>query len=131
MNFNFTDQTHCVADVADVDQVNYLVVFLTGQTPFPDGAGGAVYLSWPSLNGGPSEWQYLGYLSNQKPSAIFKVARNKSQEAAEQTMISKFSQQMQQSQIVSVRKRVEYLEIGMHFFLYSRLLLRSEFQLNQ
>jgi hypothetical protein len=30
--------------------------------------GGAVYLSWNGV------WQYLGFVSNDKPSAIFKVS---------------------------------------------------------
>merc|ERR1740128_1552206 len=34
--------------------------------------GGAVYFAWPDPSGGPPNWQLLGYITNQKPSAIFR-----------------------------------------------------------
>jgi protein Hikeshi len=82
-----------VIPVSNIDQANHLVVFMTGQVPFPDGfAGGgkyyvmhivrlilvrnghlslSVYFSWPSAEA-PS-WIYLGRISNNKPSAIFRL----------------------------------------------------------
>ena len=58
-----------------------LQVFLTGQQPFPDGTGGAVYFCWPPSQpeqaGSEPAWQYLGMISNQKPSAIFKISKLK------------------------------------------------------
>ena len=54
---------------------------MTGQQPFPEGTGGAVYFSWPptqpELSGEGASWQYLGMISNQKPSAIFKISKIK------------------------------------------------------
>jgi len=49
--------------------INHLVVFLTGTTPLPAGFGAGIYFGWPPY----SDWKFLGYLSNEKPSMIFKV----------------------------------------------------------
>ena len=67
------DETHCVFNIDNAASVNHIVVFLTGTMPFPEGMGGAVYFSWPSPDGNVT-WQYLGYICNEKPSAIFKVS---------------------------------------------------------
>ena len=57
----------------DVQSVNHVVVFLTGQVPFSDGFGGSIYFGWPT-EGGVS-WQLLGFITNEKPSAIFKISK--------------------------------------------------------
>nr|XP_039255984.1 protein Hikeshi-like [Styela clava] len=59
-------------DLEDITDANHIVVFMTGQTPFPDGFGGAVYLNLPSASG-ESNWLLLGHLTNQKPSSIYKI----------------------------------------------------------
>merc|ERR1712243_68578 len=68
--------TNFIAEIPEADSVNHVVVFLSGQVPFPEGIGGAVYFSWPQSEGGQS-WQLLGTISNSKPSAIFRVAKLK------------------------------------------------------
>ncbi|KZT52593.1 DUF775-domain-containing protein [Calocera cornea HHB12733] len=62
------DNTHCVFNIPSASTVNHVCVFLTGQTPFPDGWAATVHWNWPGRG-----FQLLGMLSNQKPSAIFRV----------------------------------------------------------
>uniref|UniRef100_A0A0R3WIT0 DUF775 domain-containing protein n=1 Tax=Hydatigena taeniaeformis TaxID=6205 RepID=A0A0R3WIT0_HYDTA len=45
---------------------------LTGQAPFPDGYGAGVHFGL--VENGLANWSYLGYLSNDRPSAIFRVS---------------------------------------------------------
>ena len=74
--------------VDGAENVNHIVVFLTGQVPFSEGFGGSIYLGWPSANTGGEvsasldcvSWQLLGFISNEKPSAIFKIAKVKPHE---------------------------------------------------
>ena len=64
-----------VFNLADYESVNHVVVFMLGTVAFPAGMGGAVYFSFPDPNsaGGPV-WQLLGFITNDKPSAIFKIS---------------------------------------------------------
>ena len=104
--FRQVDSTHAMIDVDGVGSFNHIVVFLTGQQPFPDGTGGAVYFSWPNpdaIGQGASAWHYLGMISNQKPSAIFKVAKSKGTISDDEQRISQmFNQQMLQTQTQKV-----------------------------
>lgn len=64
-----------VFNLADYESVNHVVVFMLGTVAFPAGMGGAVYFSLPDPDsvGGPV-WQLLGFITNDKPSAIFKIS---------------------------------------------------------
>ncbi len=61
------------------ESINHVVVFLTGQVPFSEGFGGSIFIGWPGPDGtiDSVSWQLLGYITNDKPSAIFKIARVK------------------------------------------------------
>ncbi|CAD5225781.1 unnamed protein product [Bursaphelenchus okinawaensis] len=67
-------ETEFVCEIPNADAINHLVVFLTGVQPFPDGMGGSVFIRWPQ-DSGEVNWHYLGFIANEKPSAIFKVAQ--------------------------------------------------------
>lgn len=62
-----------IFNLPDYENVNHVVVFMLGTVPFPTGMGGAVYFSFPDPNVG-QVWQLLGFITNEKPSAIFKIS---------------------------------------------------------
>lgn len=63
-----------VFNLPDYENVNHVVVFMLGTVPFPAGTGGAVYFSFPDPVSGAAVWQLLGFITNDKPSAIFKIS---------------------------------------------------------
>lgn len=69
-----------VFNLPDYENVNHVVVFMLGTVPFPAGMGGAVYFSFPDPASGSQVWQLLGFITNDKPSAIFKISGLKSGE---------------------------------------------------
>ncbi|XP_068593328.1 protein Hikeshi [Cebidichthys violaceus] len=75
-----TEATQVAADkfvfnLLDYENVNHVVVFMLGTVPFPAGTGGAVYFSFPDpVSGTGSVWQLLGFITNDKPSAIFRIS---------------------------------------------------------
>ena len=71
----------------NIATVNHVVVFLTGDIPFSEGFGGAIYFGWPTESNDVS-WQYLGYITNEKPSAIFKLGKVKPEDAVQNPFAS-------------------------------------------
>lgn len=69
-SFTQVSETQFLTNLTCPSTSLHIVVFIT--EPFPEGYGGAIYFNWP--NPQPT-WQYLGYISNNKPSAIFKVSQ--------------------------------------------------------
>ncbi|KAI3653432.1 hypothetical protein MP228_001379 [Amoeboaphelidium protococcarum] len=65
-DFQQVDATHVVCDIIDAVSVNHICVFLT-QT-LPANVGASVHFQF--VNSG---WKLLGVLTNEKPSAIFKL----------------------------------------------------------
>ncbi|KAI9229334.1 MAG: hypothetical protein DHS80DRAFT_14181 [Piptocephalis tieghemiana] len=62
------EETKWIVSLPDARSINHLVVFLLGTMPFPQGYAATVHLEWPG-----QPWRYLGILSNEKPSAIFRI----------------------------------------------------------
>ncbi|XP_005995205.1 protein Hikeshi isoform X1 [Latimeria chalumnae] len=71
-----------VFNLPDYETINHIVVFMLGTMPFPEGMGGSVYFSYPDSNGMPV-WQLLGFITNEKPSTIFKISGLKSGESSQ------------------------------------------------
>ncbi|XP_058800818.1 protein OPI10 homolog [Phymastichus coffea] len=99
---------HFLITVPDADNINHVVVFLTGTVPFAEGMGGAVYFSWPDPNS-PPNWQFLGYISNSKPSAIFKISNLKKNHEFENTNLGVFGQNI--SHVAQIGVSVDPLHI--------------------
>eukprot|EP01135_Chromosphaera_perkinsii_P010199 Nk52_evm65s2039 gene=Nk52_evmTU65s2039 len=70
-----------VFSIQDPEDLNHIVAFMTGVTPFPMGMGASVYFCYKDPSGTEMDWQLLGVLSNDKPSAIFRVAGLKPKKA--------------------------------------------------
>ncbi|EEB13753.1 conserved hypothetical protein [Pediculus humanus corporis] len=75
-DFQLVGKKQFLINVPNADNVNHIVVFLTGTMPFPEGCGGLVYFSFPDPNSPPC-WHLLGFISNEKPSAIFRISNLK------------------------------------------------------
>ncbi|KAG0167348.1 hypothetical protein DFQ28_006139 [Apophysomyces sp. BC1034] len=67
-NLQQVDVNKYVFELSDAQTINHLVVFLLGTIPFEPGFAATVHLLWPN-----KEWQFLGIVSNEKPSAIFRL----------------------------------------------------------
>jgi len=67
-NLRQIDETHATFELANASAINHICVFMLGTVPFPDGYGATVHFHWPDKG-----FQLLGMLSNEKPSAIFRL----------------------------------------------------------
>jgi len=67
-NLQQVDETHAYFELPAASTINHVMVFLLGTIPFPDGYGASVHFYWPGKG-----FQLLGMLSNEKPSAIFRL----------------------------------------------------------
>ncbi|KAI0320402.1 DUF775-domain-containing protein [Amylostereum chailletii] len=67
-NLQQVDETHALFELPAAGSINHICVFLLGTVPFPDGYGATVHFHWPGKG-----FQLLGMLSNDKPSAIFRL----------------------------------------------------------
>ncbi|KAI8619075.1 hypothetical protein BC830DRAFT_1105861 [Chytriomyces sp. MP71] len=76
-NLQQVGETKFVFELPDAKSINHIVVFLTGASPFPQGYGATVHFLWPNPSAPPT-WQMLGLLSNEKPSAVFKLGQRQS-----------------------------------------------------
>ena len=74
--------------LVDPDSINHVVIFMLGTMPFPDGYAAAIYMNWDGLE----NWQLLGFISNEKPSAIFKIAHSKLAQTAVNPFAGQFLQ---------------------------------------
>jgi len=67
-NLNQIDETHVTFLIPNAAAVGHIVVFLLGTIPFPPGYAATIHFEWPGKG-----FQLLGMLSNEKPSAIFRL----------------------------------------------------------
>ncbi|RPD55428.1 DUF775-domain-containing protein [Lentinus tigrinus ALCF2SS1-7] len=67
-NLQQIDETHALFELPAASSINHVCVCLLGTVPFPDGFGATVHFFWPGKG-----FQLLGMISNEKPSAIFRL----------------------------------------------------------
>ncbi|KAJ2583977.1 hypothetical protein EV177_010117, partial [Coemansia sp. RSA 1804] len=82
-NLQQVDVNKYVFELSDAHSINHIVVFLLGTIPFEPGYAATVHLLWPNKS-----WQLLGVLSNDKPSAIFRLKSTLTPEEAAARMPS-------------------------------------------
>ncbi|XP_057319224.1 protein OPI10 homolog [Microplitis mediator] len=100
-DFQQISENQFLINVPDADNVNHIVIFLTGTVPLPEGMGGAVYFSWPDPNA-PPNWQFLGYISNTKPSAIFRISDLKKNHEFENSNVGIFGAKISHSAQIGI-----------------------------
>lgn len=66
MDFQRLEDGKFLLNIPEADNINHIVIFLTGIISLPTGLAGAVYFSWPDPNA-PPNWQFLGEYKLEKP----------------------------------------------------------------
>jgi hypothetical protein len=105
-----TDPSKFLIDIPHAEEINHVVVFLTGTAPFAPGVGGQIYFSWPDPSNQVA-WHLLGYISNEKPSAIFKISNLKKTQAQSAITSSFFGQLLNSSTNAQIGISVEPLDL--------------------
>ncbi|KAF8743570.1 hypothetical protein AX14_002118 [Amanita brunnescens Koide BX004] len=95
-NLQQVDDTHAYFELPNASGINHICVFLLGSVPFPDGYGATVHFFWPGKG-----FQLLGMLSNDKPSAIFRLRGSFTPTNASSSQFSSLGQQLVPSQDVT------------------------------
>ncbi|KZT36277.1 DUF775-domain-containing protein [Sistotremastrum suecicum HHB10207 ss-3] len=67
-NLQQVSETQFLFQLEHAAQINHICVFMLGTTPFPEGYAATVHFFWPGKG-----FQLLGMISNDKPSAIFRL----------------------------------------------------------
>ncbi|OZJ06945.1 hypothetical protein BZG36_00138 [Bifiguratus adelaidae] len=67
-NLQQVDVNKWIFELPEAASINHIVVFLLGTIPFEPGNAATVHFLWPG-----KDWHLLGMLSNEKPSAIFRL----------------------------------------------------------
>lgn len=70
--FQQVENNKFLITIPHAESINHVVVFLTGLVQLPPGTASCIFFSLPDPNAPPT-WHYLGYLTNEKPSAIYKL----------------------------------------------------------
>lgn len=76
-DFQQVDVNKWLITIPNIESINHIVVFMTGAQPLQPDMGASVHFSWPNPNQLVTVWRYLGMISNEKPSSIFKITNLK------------------------------------------------------
>jgi hypothetical protein len=89
-------ETQFQFEVPAANTINHLCVFMTGVAPLPADMAAGIYLSWSPF----TNWSYLGFINNDKPSAIFKIGSSATS-ASQSTASSTFGSSTSSFSVVS------------------------------
>eukprot|EP01128_Nolandella_sp_AFSM9_P006993 TRINITY_DN371_c0_g1_i1.p1 TRINITY_DN371_c0_g1~~TRINITY_DN371_c0_g1_i1.p1 ORF type:complete len:224 (-),score=19.93 TRINITY_DN371_c0_g1_i1:187-786(-) len=67
-----TSPTSLIFGVEGKTPPHHLAVFMTGSKALPTDSCATIHIAWPPFN---NVWSYIGYLTNEHPSAIFKLSQ--------------------------------------------------------